>query len=147
MTADAVSATPTDPPILGQRVADVMSPGCVSVPADAPVATAVAALGAHDVHAVLVVDPKTCTPMGWITARGIVRGAREGLRKGIAEGLIDERITAIDRNRPARVARFALSQDGVTRLLVRSAGAVAPEGVVTERDIAHATLGSARDQD
>ena len=147
MTADAVSDTPTDRPILGQRVADVMSPGCVSVPADAPVATAVAALGAHDVHAVLVVDPKTCAPLGWITARGIVRGAAEGMQKGLAEGLIDEQVTAIDRNRSAKVARFALSLDGVSRLLVRSAGAAAPEGVVTERDIAHATLGSARDQD
>ncbi len=126
--------------VLRRRVADVMSPGCITIPANATVATAAAAMEAHRVHAILVVDPQACTPIGWITARGLLRGTDEGRRQGVAEGVIDEQITAIDRDRPVKVARYALSLGGVTRLLVRAAGADAPEGVLTERDIAHASL-------
>ena len=134
MTAELV----TDAwPLSGRLVADVMSPGCVSVPANATVSVATAALESHDVHAVLVVDSGTCVPLGWITARGQVGGAR---RHGLAGSAIDEEITEIDRDRSVKAARYALSLTGVSRLLVRSAGSVAPEGVVTERDIARATL-------
>ena len=140
MTTKTTGEASTDQPVLGRSVGEVMAPGCITVPANATVATAAAALEAHGVHAVLVVDPTECVPIGWITARGLIRGVKDGRRQGLAEGVIDEGITAIGRERSVKVARYALSFEGVTRLLVRSPGEVAPEGVVTERDIAHATL-------
>jgi CBS domain-containing protein len=58
--------------LLDREVGDVMTPGCVAISEDASVAQAAAALSAHRVHAVLIVGAVNGTPLGWVTARGLL---------------------------------------------------------------------------
>ena len=58
--------------LLDREVCDFMTPGCVSISEDASVAEAAKALAVHRVHAVLVVGAANGTPLGWVTARGLL---------------------------------------------------------------------------
>jgi CBS domain-containing protein len=147
MTSQPVSATTpaqtevgsgfTDA-LLDREVADVMTPGCVTISEAASVADAAKAMAAHQVHAVLVVGARNGTPLGWVTHRGMLSwlGRDRGLAR-VTEA-ITEQVRAIPAHASVRTALYALSLSGTTRLLVRNKPNQLPDGVLTDFDLATA---------
>ena len=66
------TATSLGDEILEREIGDFMTPGCVCISDDATVEEAAQALTAHRVHAVLVLGARNGTPLGWVTARGLL---------------------------------------------------------------------------
>jgi signal-transduction protein with cAMP-binding, CBS, and nucleotidyltransferase domain len=125
-----------DDDLLEREVRDFMTPGCVSISEDASVADAAGALKRHHVHAVLVVGAANGTPLGWVTARGLLNWLGRDRLTASAREAITEQVRAIDPSQRMRVALLALSMAGTTRLLVRRKPHHAPEGVITDMDLA-----------
>jgi predicted transcriptional regulator len=129
-------AEPVRDDLLEREVREFMTPGCVAISEDASVADAAEALARHRVHALLVIGATNGTPLGWVTARGLLDwlGRDRGLAS--AREAITEQVNAIAPDQRVRVALYALSMAGTTRLLVRSRPHQAPEGVITDFDLA-----------
>jgi CBS domain-containing protein len=125
-----------DEDLLEREVSDFMTPGCITISDDATVAQAAEVLAAHHVHAVLVVGALNGTPLGWVTARGLLGWLGRDRSLASARDAITENVTAIPPNERVRVALYALSTAGTTRLLVRRRPHQLPEGVVTDYDLA-----------
>jgi CBS domain-containing protein len=89
----------------------------------------------HRVHAVLVLGASKGTPLGWITARGLLGWIGRDRELASARDAITERVTAVHPNERVRVALYALQTGGTTRLLVRRRPSQLPEGVVTDLDL------------
>ena len=58
--------------ILERAVCEFMTTGCTVISEAATVADAAKVIAEHRVHAVLVVGAQNGTPLGWITARGLL---------------------------------------------------------------------------
>jgi CBS domain-containing protein len=122
--------------LLEREVRDFMTPGCVTISEDASVADAAEALARHRVHAVLVVGARNGTPLGWVTARGLLNWLGRDRSLVSAREAITEQVTAIYPHERLRVALYALSLAGTTHLLVRRKPHQSPEGVITDFDLA-----------
>ena len=129
-------AEPLGDELLQREVSAFMTPGCVSISEDVTVEQAAAALAAHRVHAVLVVGAANGTPLGWVTARGLLGWVGRDCSLASARDAITEQVTAIPPQAPLRAALYALSTAGTTRLLVRRKPHQSPEGVITDFDLA-----------
>ena len=129
-------AEPLGDELLEREVSDFMTPGCVSISEDATVAQAAEALAAHRVHAVLVVGAANGTPLGWVTARGLLAWVGRDCSLASARDAITEQSTAIEPHASVRAALYALSMAGTPRLLVRRRPHHSPEGVITDFDLA-----------
>ncbi|MBN1528103.1 MAG: CBS domain-containing protein [Thermoleophilaceae bacterium] len=132
------TATSLGDEILEREVGDFMTPGCVCISDDASVEQAAQALSRHRVHAVLVLGAKNGTPLGWVTARGLLGWIGRDRHLASARDAITEQVTAIHPDECVRVALYALSTSGTTRLLVRRRPSEMPEGVITDFDLAMA---------
>jgi CBS domain-containing protein len=119
-----------------REVRDFITPGCVTISEEASVAQAAEALAAHRIHAVLVVGAKNGTPLGWVTARGLLDWVGRDGSLTRARNVITEPVSAIHPTARLRAAHYALSLAGTTRRLVRSRPNVAAEGVLTDFDLA-----------
>ena len=122
--------------LLEREVCDFMTPGCITISEDATVAQAAEALAAHRVHAVLVVGAANGTPLGWVTARGLLGWVGRDRSLESARDAITEQATGIEPQASVRAALYALSLAGTTRLLVRRRPHQTPEGVITDFDLA-----------
>jgi CBS domain-containing protein len=122
--------------LLESEVADFMTPGCLVISENASVADAARAMEAHRVHAVLVVGARNGTPLGWVTVRGLLGWVGRDRTLARATEAITEQVRAIHGHEPLRTALYALSLSGTTRLLVRSRPDQAPEGVLSDYDLA-----------
>jgi CBS-domain-containing membrane protein len=122
--------------VLEREVRDFMTPGCVTVSEDATVADAAAALARHRVHAVLVVGASNGTPLGWVTVRGLLGWLGRDRSLASARDAITEQVRAIHPHEPLRIALYARSQAGTTRLLVRRCPHQLAEGVISDFDLA-----------
>ena len=121
---------------LHREVSEFMTHGCLVISESASVADAAAAMAAHRVHAVLVVGAKNGTPLGWVTHRGLLGWVGRDRTMSRATEAISEQVRAVPPHARIRTALNALSQGGCTRLLVRSKPKQAPEGVLTDFDLA-----------
>jgi CBS domain-containing protein len=92
----------------------------------------------HRIHAILVVGAKNGTPLGWITHRGLLAWIGRDRTLAHASEAITEQVTAIPAHESIRMALYALSGSGTTRLLVRSRPNALPEGVLSDFDLAMA---------
>jgi CBS domain-containing protein len=117
-------------------VRDIMTPGVVTIVEDASLRSTYRALVSHDVHAVLVVGRTGGTPLGWVTARGLLAWMQSAEHAFLrARDAISERPETISPSATAREALTALSHTGVTHLLVAAHPDQLPEGVVGESDL------------
>lgn len=123
-------------PALECEVREVMNPGVVSLADDASVAQAAGALRTHRVHGVLILGASNGTPLGWVTARGLLDWLGRERSLTSARDAITESVTTIEPGALVRDAVQELSVPGVNRLLVRRAPHLLPEGVVTAFDLA-----------
>jgi CBS domain-containing protein len=124
--------------LLEREVADLMTSGCVVISEAASVADAARAIAAHRVHAVLVVGARNGTPLGWVTHRGLLGWIGRDRSLARATEAITEEVRAIPAHESVRIALYALSLSGTTRLLVRSRPNQMPEGVLSDFDLAMA---------
>jgi CBS domain-containing protein len=113
------------------QVRDIMTPGVVSIVEEASLTQVYRAMTAHGVHAVLVVGLRTGTPLGWVTARGLLAWMDSDHTLVRARDAITERVSTIEPGASAREAIRELSQPDVTHLLVARSEDTLPEGVVT----------------
>jgi CBS domain-containing protein len=102
--------------LLDTEVVELMTPGCVTISEEASVGQAAQALATHRSHAVLVVGTTNGTPLGWVTARGLLGWLGRDRSLVSAREAITERVTAIHPDEPVSTARQALSNPGVTHL-------------------------------
>jgi CBS domain-containing protein len=130
------SPAPLASELLDTEVAELMTPGCVTISEDASVGQAAQALAAHRSHAVLVVGTAGGGPLGWVTARGLLGWLDRDRSLVSAREAITEQVTAIHPDEPVSTARRALSNPGVTHLVVRRGPNLPPEGVITDFDLA-----------
>ena len=122
--------------ILERAVCEFMTPGCTVISEAATVADAAKVIAEHRVHAVLVVGAQNGTPLGWITARGLLGWLGRDRSLAPARDAITEQVTAIDPHERVRVALYALSLAGTTHMLVRRKPHKLPLGVISDFDLA-----------
>ena len=124
--------------ILERAVCEFMTPGCTVISEVATVADAAKVIAEQRIHAVLVVGADNGTPLGWITARGLLGWLGRDRSLAPARDAITEQVTAVDPQERVRVALYALSLAGTTHLLVRRKPHKLPLGVLTDFDLATA---------
>jgi CBS domain-containing protein len=120
---------------LTREVREIMTPGVVSIPADASIRQAYGAIAAHKVHAVLVVERKSGGPLGWVTAGGLLHWALEPSHHHTAGQAVCEPVHTLSPSASVREAAELLMRPGVSHVLVAHRGDSAPEGVVSDVDV------------
>jgi signal-transduction protein with cAMP-binding, CBS, and nucleotidyltransferase domain len=137
-TSQPIPASPQsrEPTLLEQEVGDVMTAGVITLSDAAPIERVAEAMVAHRVHAILLVASDTGKPTGWATAHSLMRHRGSSELRKPARTIVDEEITSISPTAFVRSAVYALALPEVNRLLVRRKPGIAPEGVLTETDIA-----------
>jgi CBS domain-containing protein len=116
-------------------VRDIMTPGVLTISEDASLLHTFGVMVSHRVHAVLVVGRKGATPLGWVTARGLLGWIGRDTALARARDAVTERPQPIEPSATAREALTALSKANVSHLLVAHAPDLFPEGVVSEMDL------------
>lgn len=120
---------------LSVPVRNAMTPGVVTIAADAALSHVHRAMVAHQVHAVLVSSRVDGTPIGWVTARGVLGWLDRDDSLASASDAISEPVVTIDASLTAREALALLLERGVSHLLVTRGDAMIAEGVLTELDL------------
>jgi CBS domain-containing protein len=138
MTVDITSTAPRHQIVgvgrMERSVREIMRPGVVTVVEGTSLGQAMRAMVDHSVHAILVVGQLTGTPLGWITSRGLI-GLLEADPFRPCSQAITETPTYVGPNSSAAEAASALSEPGVTHLLVAHMPGHPPEGVVSDLDL------------
>jgi signal-transduction protein with cAMP-binding, CBS, and nucleotidyltransferase domain len=135
-TLAAVPQQHATDPLLERPVRDFMTRGCVVISEAASVGDAAETMAAQKVHAILVVGARNGTPLGWVTHRGLLSWVAQDAAGAPVTEAITEQVRAIRPDEPIRTALYALSLSGTTRLLVRTKPDQAPEGVLSDFDLA-----------
>ena len=112
-----------------------MRPGVIAVSEDASLRQAERAMVRHGVHAILVLDRTTGRPLGWVTARGMLRWINHDLGLVQAGQAVSETPTYIEPGATAHDAVQALADSAVSHLLVARAAGQTPQGVVSDLDV------------
>lgn len=118
-----------------------MRPGVISLPGRASLRQVQRTLASHNIHAVLVLDTESGTPLGWVTARGLLDHASRDLDLVRAASVVSEPAITISPSASVGTAIDALLRSDGTRLLVCASGHAAPEGVVTDLDLVRLLAG------
>lgn len=125
-----------EPVLLEREVAELMTPGVVTVADNAPVRRVAEAMARHRIRAVLILEASTGKPVGWATTHSLRGHLSDADARAPARSIVDEEVVGISPTATVRSALYALSLPETSRLLVRREPALAPEGVLTETDIA-----------
>ena len=118
-----------------REVRELMRPGVITLSAHASLRQVQRAIASHGVHAVLVVDTDSGTPLGWVTARALLAHVTRDLDLVTAGSVVSEPAVTIPPSATVREALAALLASEGSRLLVCPAGHNAAEGVVTDLDL------------
>ena len=125
-------------------VQEFMSPGVIAVSEDASLRQAERAMVRHGVHAILLLGRQNRRPLGWVTSRGLLPWMTEALALVPASKGVTETPTYIEPAATAREALHALSEPGVSHLLVSRLAGELPLGVVSEVDLVALFSGESR---
>jgi CBS domain-containing protein len=120
---------------LDTEVRDAMTPGVITISEEASLHQVYRALVAHRVHSVLVVGHTTGRPLGWVTARGLLSWTTRDTSLAHARDAITHQPATIQPSATVREALTALSQPGISQLLVAQRPDIAPEGVLSDLDV------------
>jgi CBS domain-containing protein len=112
-----------------------MRPGVVSIPGDASLKQVYGALAEHGVHAVLVVERKSGTPLGWINAAGLLPWIVKNSAHHTAAQAICEPVHTVSPSATVGDAVQILLKPGVSHVLVAHYGAIGGEGVLSDMDV------------
>ena len=116
-------------------VRTLMTPGVVTIAEDAALRHVHRAMISHSTHAVLVVARTEGRPLGWVTAKGLLTWVGRDQSVATARDAIIEQPVTIDPSATAADALTALSQPGVSHLLVCRPSDATPEGVISALDL------------
>jgi CBS domain-containing protein len=123
-------------------VADVMHPGVMSCPPDAPLLTVAQTMATHHVHSVVVGGIATDAVHGdhlvWglISDMDLVRAAETGIEGRTAEDVARTEAITVDPSTSLATAARLMDVHGTSHLIVASGSA--PVGVLSSLDIAGA---------
>jgi CBS-domain-containing membrane protein len=121
---------------LDAPVRELMSPGVVAISEDASLDDVYTSLVVHRVHAILVVGAGHGTPLGWVTAQGLLAYADKDTALVSARDAVTEQPHAIRRSATAREAITALSRVDTTHLIVVDSDERFPVGTISDLDLA-----------
>lgn len=116
-------------------VREFMRPGVITVSDDASLGQAQRAMVRHGVHAILLLGRTTGAPVGWVTTRGMLRWLNHDLSLVPASQAASESLVYIEPSATAQEAIDALSEPGVSHLLVARTPGETPQGVVADVDV------------
>lgn len=126
---------------LSSRARDLMTPGVISISEEASVAQAERALLIHGRHSVLVVGRRNGTPLGWVTARGLLDWLARDKQLARARDAITERAVSVHPfDSPADVIAL-MDREKVGQVLVAHDPHEAPEGVISVLDLVRGFAG------
>jgi signal-transduction protein with cAMP-binding, CBS, and nucleotidyltransferase domain len=123
-------------------VADVMHPGVMSCPPDAPLLAVAQTMATHHVHSVVVSgvasDPVHGEHLVWrlISDMDLVRAAESGIEGRSAEEIAQTEPVTVNPSISLAAAAQLMTEHGTAHLIVTSAGA--PIGIVSSLDVAGA---------
>jgi CBS domain-containing protein len=123
-------------------VADVMHPGVMSCPPDAPLVTVAQTMATHHVHAIVVggigTDPVRGDHLVWglISDMDMVRAAEVGIEGRTAEEIARTEAITIEPSTSLGTAARLMDVHNASHLIVSSGGA--PIGMLSSLDIAGA---------
>lgn len=120
---------------LDRTVREIMRPGVITIAEDASLAQAYRAMTSHGVNSVLVVGARHGTPLGWVTARGLLDWVDRDPTLTRVHQAISEEPVAIHPSANVREAVAALSRPGVLQLMVTRRDDRTPQGVVSASDV------------
>ena len=123
---------------LEREVREVMTPGVVTISADASVLRVRDALTAHRINAILVVERQGGRPLGWITARGLLGQALDDAHRRTASQAICEPARTVSPSASVKEAAETLLSTNASHLLVAHNADCMPEGVVAALDVVSA---------
>jgi CBS domain-containing protein len=115
-------------------VRDVMSPGVVAVSGEATAGACAEAMHARRTYAVLVIDPSTREPLGWVSHRDVLVHILEDPLLTLASRSVSEEPAWIDPSATVEEAARRMQRDELTHLLVGEPGTIA-EGVISSWDV------------
>ena len=121
-------------------VADVMHPGVMSVPPDAPLVTVAQTMATHHVHSVVVGgiggDAVHGSRLVWglISDMDLVRAARGGIEGRTAEDIAQTEAITVDPSTSVVDAARLMDERATAHLIVANAGR--PIGILSSLDIA-----------
>jgi predicted transcriptional regulator len=116
-------------------VRSVMSPGIIAISGDSTVSACAATMAARRTHAVLVVDPGTRTPAGWVIHRDVLKHMREDPMTTRAVDVVSQAAAYIHPEETVEDAADRMTEDDVTHLLVANSPDAVPEGVLSSWDL------------
>ena len=125
-------------------VRDFMRPGVIALSEDASLGQAERAMVRHGVHAILLLGRTDRQPVGWVTTRGMLQWLSHDLGLVPARQGVTEPPVYIEPSATAQEAVDALSEPGVTHLLVARAPRETPQGVVADIDVIALCTGTHR---
>ena len=125
-------------------VRDFMRPGVIALSEDASLGQAERAMVRHGVHAILLLGRTSGRPVGWVTTRGLLKYLEHDLGLVPARQGITEAPTYIEPSATAQEAVDALSQPGVSHLVVARDPGETPQGVVADIDVIALCTGARR---
>jgi CBS domain-containing protein len=136
MLVDVAAQSRLDAP-----VHSIMRPGVISMPENVSLRQAQRAMAAHAVHAVLIVGAEHGTPLGWVTARGMLALLTQDAALMPASAAITGPAVTIAPSASAADVVDMLAATGAAQLLVARHPGAPPQGVVGELDIVRLLAG------
>jgi CBS domain-containing protein len=130
---DILTTVPMEPSQTPVR--EVMSPGIIAVSGETTVSACAATMATRRTHAVLVIDPSTREPAGWVFHLDVLRHLREDPLTTRAADLVSQEVTYIDPEDTVEDAAERLVSDGLTHVLVGHGPESIPEGVLSSWDV------------
>ncbi|MGH2954246.1 MAG: CBS domain-containing protein [Solirubrobacterales bacterium] len=122
-----------------------MSPGVIAVSGEATVRRCAQTMATRKTHAVLVIDGRTRTPIGWVLHRDVLGHLRGDPFTTRAAEVVSAEAAYIDPDETVEDAADRMIAEGLTHLLVGYGPEAVPEGVLSSWDVVahYAGLGSA----
>jgi CBS domain-containing protein len=120
---------------LERPVRELMTPGVITIPEDSSLRQAYRAMAEHRVNSLLVLGARHGTPLGWVTARGLLAWLDRDPDLNLVGKAVTEQPIAVHPTASARDALTALSRAGVSQMMVTRGEDRLPQGVVTPADL------------
>jgi CBS domain-containing protein len=121
-------------PLSTATVRDVMSPGIVAVSGESTAGACAEAMHARRTHAVLVIDPNTREPLGWVSHRDVLMHILDDPLLTLASTSVSQEAAWIDPAATVEEAARRMQEEELTHLLVGEPGQIA-EGVISSWDV------------
>jgi CBS domain-containing protein len=125
-----VDMTPSETP-----VRSVMSPGIIVLSGEATVAACAAAMSERRTHAVLIIDPGTREPLGWVKHKDVLHHLRRDPYTTRAADVVSAEATWIHPEETVEAAAERMVADDISHILVGHGTGTLPEGVLSSWDL------------